>query len=271
MAQAKKKSDERPWLGVFVGDTHVMSDTGLCVPGYEIGSKEKRPYSASENQKWLYASFKDYEKRVKELAKGHRVFVGLGGDLVDGVQHHATTQTSGVHFDQVEMAASLLGPFVSMADACLGVTGTAAHVGDTGDDDRAVYYRLGVQCDYSFNLSIGGRRLWWSHHGLSIGSREWTLENSLIAFARNADLACARQNMPRPDAVFAHHAHRVCEPITFRNITVGITPCWQMPTNFGYRIGPFFATSIGGLIWHVAANRAELIQYAAPNRQRSIN
>lgn len=271
MAQAKKKAETRPWLGVFVGDMHVMSDTGLCVPDYEVGSKDKRPYSASEDQKWLYASFKAYEKRIKELAKGHRVFVGLGGDLVDGVQHHGTTQTSGVHSDQVEMAASLLGPLISLADACLGVTGTASHVGDTGDDDRAVYYRLGVSCDYSYNLCIGGRRLWWSHHGLKIGSREWTQENSLIAFARDTDMLCSRQSLPRPDAVFTHHTHRVCDPVTFRGITVGITPCWQLATNFGYRILPFSVPSIGGLIWHIAVNRAELIQYGSPNHQRSID
>lgn len=130
-----KPKPVRTALAVFVGDLHCGGDTGLAFPGFKIPSKQARPYSASTDQQWLYSCWQDFNKQIKSRATGHRLFVGFGGDMIDGVAHHGTTQTSGTYSDQVLMAAELVKPLVSMADDALGITGTAAHVGDVGEND----------------------------------------------------------------------------------------------------------------------------------------
>jgi len=262
-----KPKPARPALAVFVGDTHCGGDTGLALPGFKIPSKQSRPYSVSTDQQWLYDSWLDFNNRIKQLAKGHRLFVGLGGDMIDGVQHHGTTQTSGTYSDQVLMAAELVRPLVGMADEALGITGTAAHVGDCGESDAALYESLHMDYAPFFSVNLSGRRLWWSHHGVPVGAREWTKENGAVTLARDVADYCRNEGMARPDAIIGHDRHRTFEPVTVRGITVGLTPCWQLPTYYGYH-WPFKSVTIGALLWWVDACKMELITYAKQQTER---
>ena len=257
----------KPALAVFVGDTHCGGDTGLALPGFKIPSKQARPYSVSSDQQWLYDSWLDFNNRIKQLTKGHRLFVGLGGDMIDGVQHHGTTQTSGTYSDQVLMAAELVRPLVGMADEALGITGTAAHVGDVGENDAALYESLHMDYAPFFSFNIGGRRLWWSHHGVPVGAREWTLENGAVTLARDVSDYCRNNGTARPDAIIGHDRHQTFEPVTVRGITVGLTPCWQLPTYYGYK-WPFKSVTIGALLWYPDLGKMETITYAKTQPER---
>ena len=75
-----------------------------------------------------------------------------------------------------------------MADEALGITGTAAHVGDVGENDAALYESLHMDYAPFFSVNIGGKRLWWSHHGVPVGQREWTLENGAVTLARDVSM-----------------------------------------------------------------------------------
>jgi len=263
-----KPKPARPALAVFVGDLHCGGDTGLALPGFKIPSKQSRPYSASSDQQWLYDSWIDFNNRIKQLAKGHRLFVGLGGDMIDGVAHHGTTQTSGTYSDQVLMAAELVRPLVGMADEALGITGTAAHVGDCGESDSSLYEMLHMDSAAFYNVIIGGKRLWWSHHGVPVGQREWTLENGAVTLARDVAMWASSNGLPAPDAIIGHDRHRTFEPVTVRGITVGLTPCWQLPTYYGYK-WPFKSVTIGALIWYPDLGKMETITYAKKQQERT--
>lgn len=259
----------KPYIGVFVGDLHVGGDTALCKPGFPVGSKDKRPYQPSANQQWLFEQWQNFYNTIKQRCKGHLVFVGLGGDLVDGVQHHDTTQTWGNHDDQRAMAIDLLKPLVGLADHAYGLLGTAAHVGDQGDEDAAIYTALHVDYDHRWQLNIGGRVLWWAHHGLPVGTREHTLENGAIAMLRDIEARCYREGIAKPSAIIAHDRHRAFEPVTLRGMSSAVCPCWQLSTHYGHK-WPFRDVNIGGLIWDTAANKIEVIRYEQAQHVRRV-
>ena len=187
--------------------------------------------------------------------------------MIDGVQHHGTTQTSGTYSDQVLMAAELVRPLVGMADEALGITGTAAHVGDCGESDSSLYESLHMDYAAHFNVRIAGKLLSWSHHGVPVGQREWTLENGAVTLARDVAMWASSNGLPAPDAIIGHDRHRTFEPVTVRGITVGLTPCWQLPTYYGYK-WPFKSVTIGALLWWVDQNRMEIITYAKRQTER---
>lgn len=265
MTKLKKKivrtHAQKPIAALFVGDLHVGSDTGLCIPGYKLPSKEDRPYPASTRQEWLYQKWNDLIKYAQELSATHRVFLGIGGDAVDGVAHHDTTQTIGTYSDQEHMAAELLKPLVALADDAKGLLGTAAHVQDMGNADRNVLDMLRVDARAMWRLDIGPRRLWWAHHGVSVGLRAWTDDSPMILLARDIYFRCMDEQRHKPDAIIGHDRHVAPEPISVKGISVGVCPCWQLGTYWGEGISPFKHVTIGGLLWNVETNTISIKSY----------
>lgn len=249
----------KPVLGVFVGDLHVGSDTGLCLPGYRIASKQSRPYAASVDQKWLHDRWQEFIADVKTRAKGKRLFVGLGGDLVDGVNHHNTTQTSGVYSDQVQMAIELLKPLVNAADLAYGMTGTAAHVGDCGDNDRSIYHHFKLDVVERGWVWIANRLILWKHHGAGVGALDWTKENTMITRIKSIRAECLEFGIPLPNAIIVHHNHRTYDPVYVRQTWGAVCGCWQFPTYYGNSF--LSSVNIGGLVYDMGANQIERIEY----------
>ena len=238
---------------VFLGDSHVVSNAGLCRPGFMLGGEEKRKqrkYPATIDQEKLYKSFVSIREQIKVAAKGYRLFVMLGGDIVDGVNHHGTTETQGTQADQRAMAIELLTPWAAMADSVYGVTGTESHVGNEGHEDRSVYDELcGRNYAGKYNMVLDGKRLWWAHHGVKIGSREWTLNGPMFALANDVYYRCLAKGIPKPDLVMGHDRHISPSPITSHGITVAVCPCLQMSTYYGDTVSPFTDTDLGVMTW----------------------
>lgn len=258
----------KPIAVVFFGDTQVGSDEGLCIPGYPIASKKDKPCPASSDQQWLYETFKHQAiPAVREIAKTHYVVTCLGGDAIDGVNHHGTTQTWGTTGDQREQAVQLLKPLVDLSDDAYGVTGTPAHVADVGDDDRAVYRELGVKSRSTWILEAGGRLIHWAHHGIGVGKREHTLDNDLFAVAKDEALRADREQRQRMSLIVAHDRHVAPEPVKARGVNVAICPCWQLSTYYGDVIAPRTDPTIGFMVYYVDQNNVELTIYG---RQRPI-
>lgn len=250
---------------MFVGDTHAGSNTGLCKPGFILGGadkKKQRPYSYTVYQERLYKAFGKALTTVKAAAKGYRLFVMLGGDLVDGTIHHDTTETQGTEADQKAMAIELLNPWASAASVVYGVTGTEAHVGHEGQADRNIYDEL---CGENYatvqNLVMDGKRLWWAHHGIGVGKWEWTRENPAITIAKNIEEQCMREGKPRPDLVMAHDRHRTFKPPTVRGVTVAVCPCWQLADGYySETISPFSGVDLGVMTWIPSRNELTYVK-----------
>jgi len=247
---------DKDWICVFLGDTHTLGSTGIAIPGYAIQSEGGRPYSASREQIWLYDCWMDFYNLVKQYSTTYRIALMYGGDGIDGPGHHGTFQTMGDRSDAIAMTVSLFQPFNALASARLAVTGTSAHTGPAGDDDRIIAAELGAEIrDVWEDLVIDGRKLLWSHHGVSVGQRENNKDGGSIARAKDKDEECTRfPDRYRPDTIISHDQHRSPEPVTIRNITVAVTPCWQMPTRWAVQKFPYKQVDIGGLMWHPKTN-----------------
>lgn len=254
----------KPTLSVFIGDGHGGSDMGLCIPGYMLGGankEKKRPYSASLQQVKLHKEFQRMEKDIKAMAKGHRLCLKLGGDWIDGVNHHGTTETTGNVTNETDMMVELLEPLVMLAEEVHGVTGTESHVGSKGDGDSIVYSKLKVPYDSKWNLVEDGKRLWWAHHGVKVGAREWTLDNPAATLAKDVEMRCLRLKIARPDLIVGHHAHRTIQPVSMRGITVAVCPCWQLSTYYGDSFSPHTDPDIGIITWKPSTNETKVIPY----------
>lgn len=254
---------------LFLGDTHTLSDSGLCIPGFQIMSK-KRPYQASHDQEWLHEKFLEMQSTVKEMAKGYSFGLFLGADLNDGVIHHETTETTGIDDDQIAMSVQLIKPLSDVAEFKRGLTGTESHTGHQGDTDRTICRELGIPVDDFWNIVICGKRLWWSHHGISVSRREAIADNGLISLARDVDDYCRNTGEPKPDLIVTHHVHKSPHPINIRGITVATVGCWQLSTYHGKRISPFKPTDIGVLWWKPHTMEVGRLLYARHKDEQRI-
>lgn len=250
----------KPPLWFYIGDLHVLGDTGLAINGYPVGSKQKRPYDSSDDQKWLAACWQEAVDFISLAALDYRIGLGLGGDITDGVQHHGSTQTQGTHADQREVAIELLKPLVSVATWAYGILGTEAHAGQQGDDDRAVYHALGIDFYEKLEAEIEGRTILHAHHGVPVGTRDNTAEGGAISLLKDIQARRKDDGKPHPSLIVGHHRHRTFRPLYLRDTWIAVCPCWQFPTYYGNN-WPFSEVSIGYLMYDPISNHLERVTF----------
>src|SRR3990167_6882403 len=259
----------KPIIGIFVGDLQCGGSTALALAKYPL--EEERPYSLSPDQEWLYKCWKDALGKVKKQAIGHQVFIGLGGDLVEGINHHGSTQTAGTPSTQAGMAIQLLLPYANMADALYAVRGTDDHTGPEGEGENLVARELGAKIDYYWTLNIGGKLLDWGHHGISVSQNPQSELNGMKLAADKSYWWNKQNGYPIPNTLIRHHAHRSPDPIEWRGIKVAVCGCWQLSTSYGFKIAGGGPPSIGLLIWYPADNRIERIAYDVKKKIEQVH
>jgi hypothetical protein len=250
---------EREPLGIFVGDLHVGSyaapaPLGLC----------QRAEMEAQLGRW-----QQFTARALAEMKGKAAVLFLGGDLVDGI-HHNTRGNWGTFKDQRDAAIELLRPLANAASAIYALTGTEVHAGAEGDDDKQVAQELGAKATaHAWRLTLGGKRLFWSHHGTTV-PRNVTAEDGglLVDALRHYELSL--RGVPKPDLVVHHHNHFSPDPITRHGITVAVCPCWQGGTLYGAKVGPERTPDIGGLFWWPKQNRIERVLYPVVQEYQEV-
>jgi hypothetical protein len=237
---------EREPFGLFVGDMHVGS---YAAPAPKAECRNAVMES-------LLARWEQMTARALAEMKGKASVLFLGGDLVDGI-HHGTRGNWGTYKDQRDAAIALLLPLANAVDSVWALTGTEVHAGAEGEDDKQVAQELGAKnVAHKWRLELGGKRLFWSHHGTSVPRNVANEDNGLLADAlRHYELSF--RGVPKPDLVVHHHNHFSPDPITRHGITVAVCPCWQGANMYGAKIGPERTPDIGALAWWPTANRVE--------------
>lgn len=229
----KPKADPPP-LVLWVGDLHVGGTTAVA-PKAECRNAEM------ERLLKLWQSFID---RAKAAAKGRALCLMLGGDLVDG-HHHNSMQVWGRYKDQRDAAITLLQPLANIASVVMAVKGTEAHAGADGEDDQTVAEALGAKSvPYNWAIELGGKRIFWSHHGVAVPRDPWNISNGLYAMAKRL----SQWDVP-PDIAIFHHVHQTPMPVTAYGVTVTTVGCWQSSTAYGYKFRTEKPTDIGALAW----------------------
>lgn len=251
---------------VHIGDTHAGSK---LAPLVNFTDADGVNYSPSRLQAVLNGYAAEVLSEVKALVKGHDVVVGFGGDLVDGVSHHGTTQTIGNHNDQRDLAVELLRPWLNMAGKAYGLLGTDAHVGDNGQQDTSVCKELGVEARHHWRIETAGRLLDWAHHisgnrrfpesaALNLAKRisddiskrnreidRLNRENEALPEAKRAE---PLEHERIPDMIVRHHMH-VYAATKFEETQSVIVPGWQAQTSYTRKLDPAGLLSVGVVVW----------------------
>jgi len=223
---------------IFCGDTHVGGTTAVA-PKAECRNAEMER---------LLKLWEAFTARALAAAKGTAFVLALGGDLIDGPRHHGTVQSWGTHREQRNAAIALLQPLANVASAVVAVKGSEAHAGGDGEDDQTVAEALGArQMPHVWRMTIGGKRLFWSHHGLAVPRDPWNWSNALYR------MAVRLSHLPEPpDLAVFHHVHQTPPPVTVGGVTVATVGCWQTSTAYGSSFRAEQGTSIGALAWRPA-------------------
>jgi hypothetical protein len=231
-------------IGVYLGDLHSGSKLAPLTP---FTGDDDIPFAPSLLQAKLAEFLGECLAEVKIIAKGHRLALFLGGDLVDG-HHHKSTQIEGTQADQRALAVQLLLPWVNLADDGYGLKGTDVHVGDNGDQDRSVCKELGVPAQHFWRLEHGGKLLDWAHH--ATGSRKpWLRENGPIALAQKTYYECLELGERPPDLIVRHHMHHHVKAEA-KGIVVASIPGWQVQTSYVRAKDPNGTLAVGvGVSW----------------------
>ena len=205
-------------------------------------------YSPSRVQLALLKFWKQMLAEVKTQARGHDLYLHLGGDLVDGVHHHGSTQTVGDVNDQRALAAQMLLPLATMSKRIYALLGTDAHVGQSGAEDKSVAKELGAEARHRWRMLSGGKVLDWAHHA-GLGRKPWTQENAPASLANKIKAECDDRGQRRPDLVVRHHVHRFVKAHA-KGIDVFTCPGWQAQSSFSRRLDPAELLSVGAVLWY---------------------
>lgn len=243
---------------VVVSDTHVNSKFGLWPEDFMM--KEGDQHLLTSWQKWLLEKWDDF---VKNVPKG--CILILNGDLVQGI--HPTREIDVITPSAVDMrraAIRLLEPLVDKAKATYVQRGTPWH-GGVGEQDTETIAEMidavkdeetGQYTQWELWLRHEGKLFHFTHH---LGFAPVYPLTPMQREMNVAKLNVVDYNYPMPDVMVRSHRHE------FRAYPDGarwvfVTPCWQLKTDFVWKIRPLVLPNIGGLFLGVEGG--EIVYHA---------
>lgn len=243
-------------VGVYVfADLHINSTLGLCAP--QVSLDDGGTYQASKRQRVLYEYYLDALDIVRR-APGTKIGV-FNGDIVEGDTKNRSYQVITRNPANIlSIAIDLLEPLVSLFDRVYWVRGTAAHTGKSStleeslaaDWDNTV---PGDSCSSHYHLRrvISGVYFDICHHGKM--STQYRLKaNWGNAKAADTPQDYANLGMRPPDILVRSHVHRYSSSGDNFRVRAVTTPCFQLATEFIYRIaGENSSPDIGFIYWTI--------------------
>lgn len=245
---------------IVVSDLHVGSYTGLIPDGgYKLDSGSM--ITPSKGQQMLidfWAHF--WGDFVPAATRGcKRKSVVLNGDAIDGNHHNAVDLIPNLT-DQRKAAFQILKPIRNKYDQFVMIRGTEAHGGKSEQDTEQIAKDLDAVMDpetgnyswYQFWAECEGVLFQFAHHIGTTSSAAY--ESSAPMRELVAGLVESAQFRQRlPDIMVRSHRHRFI-PISIpasenKDISLFITPAWQLRTPHVERIDRMRLSHIGGIIF----------------------
>lgn len=230
---------------VWLTDVHVGSLYGICPLDFHRTNGELidlNPLQELALEHWNAA----WDRR---RADGRPLVLILGGEMIDN-NHHGTYELWTPNPREMRLAAvQLLKPRVAEARYTLGVLGTPAHSGQSGEHDEQVYQELGVMKtgpglqlgSQVLRIEISGVMFNVAHHGPPPGGRPDLMGNSARSYAKGVCDAELKEHRTPSRVILRGHYHRkVLE--RYRDQTTGhiadiaIGPAWKWKDEFGWRV-----------------------------------
>jgi hypothetical protein len=236
----------------LAGDMHINSTVALCAPRVELD--DGGTYHASRQQRALWESWQDFWGHDYP---GRKIAV-LNGDIGELDTKRRSTQLVAQNKATItKLLLTTLEPAYNAVEKLIFMRGTMAHTGKAGwieealadDCDAAVRQSDSIASWYHFRGEIGGIKTDIAHH-TSMGRMPWTAPN---AANRIAALAMYHYGVTMgehpPDLLVRSHNHRYADSGDNYPVWAVCLPCWQLITEYGYRIGGELSLpDIGGVI-----------------------
>lgn len=228
---------------IAVSDTHINSTVGLC-PG-KINLDDGGTYRPSRSQRWLWECWLDLCQHIKNL-DGRKILIHCG-DLVELDTRRRSNQIITPNKSTIlDMTLNTLEPIVSPVQACLFIRGTMAHTGKSqwAEETIARQYTHALHNKkqdtaswYHFQGAIDWLRLDVAHHA-SMGGLPWNAPNAANRLAaRTLWYYQIRIQENPPHITMRSHNHRWADSGENFEVRAIFLPCFQIITEFGYRIG----------------------------------
>lgn len=242
-----------------VSDLHTNSTIGLTPPTVDLDDGGQ--YKASKAQRWLWGNWRKFWLTAAEVAKkNNAALVGIvNGDALDGDHHNTPQIITRNQNDQLLIAAATLAPMLDAVQTWYMIRGTEAHVGHAAAFEEMVARDCGAVADsddhharWHLYLKAGGVTFDIKHHPESGSSRPWTRGNGANRISEIVQQAYLASGDPPPDVAIRSHRHGFEDSSRMtRRVYSVITPAWQLPTAFVYRIGAGSPQlpSVGGLLF----------------------
>lgn len=233
-----------PVIVAVFSDTHVNSTVGLVIP--RITLDDGGTYSASKGQRWIWSNWNSFWRDVeaeKRRLKARVVCVG-NGDLADNNGHKTTQLITKNEADITRMAYESLMPAIDVADTLFITRGTEVHTGPSSSMEEKIAY------DLSAEKCPTGSHSWWelplqanrtkfnfAHHAGTATKISYNTAAVAGRIAARALFSYANSGLEPPDIMIRSHNHVFSDSGHNYRLRAIVTPCWQLTTSYGYRIG----------------------------------
>jgi hypothetical protein len=258
----------------FFADMHSGHVLGL-IPD-EPWQLEEGTYLPGYTQKIAYEKYMDVCTQVAIERKKSRLIAVYNGDMADGIHHDnrsiwATTEEEQERcaIDCIDKGRYRMKYEPKGGDLSLFISGTEAHAGRGFQSEERIASDLGgipykkptkrSKKDGRYlwpwrNFLVNGVRFDVSHHGVGVGRRAWTEENTMRSALTSRYLEAKVAGEPVPKEwwfIWAHH-HRYLHvtlhrsDCTFHGVTL---PAYQGITHFGNKVMPTNKLADIGSVW----------------------
>lgn len=248
-------------LALHVSDLHTLGTTALMPEGFitaegvKLGQNRLQAYLTG-----CWANMCDEVKALKART-GARLWVNINGDATEG-NHHNTRQIAAIEEDDhAQAGAELIDPLMDLADVGTMVQGTGAHVQQLGALERRIAMTLrnkdklhrpdGGWIWPRLRYEFMGIRFQCAHHisgGQTSMARNRSVTNKVFEHYHDSAL---HGETPAHYLVYSHIHSFADSGLQYGKTRGLITGCWQFPTEFGHKIGPFRETQFGGWLIHI--------------------
>lgn len=166
------------------------------------------------------------------------------GDAVDG-KHHETSElvTSRVEeqerifIDAMDWTLNHIG--FGGDDLLQFISGTPSHVGEMAQSERRITADLEAKLYQRRKFAVHGVRFDVAHQRFGVGSRAWTVDNTLRSVLTSMLMDCVLNGEQPPDYIIGAHLHQfVFSAVEKGRYAVNgfICPALQLKTSYGVNV-----------------------------------
>ncbi|MBA4420281.1 MAG: hypothetical protein C0391_03965 [Anaerolinea sp.] len=245
---------------IVVSDLHVGSHTGL-MPADGFMLDNGAVLNPSKAQKMLITFWQHFwDEFVPAATRGCREkMVVINGDAMDGNHHDAVDLIPNIK-DQRRAAFQMLEPIRKKYDRFVMLRGTEVHGGKSEQDTEELAEKLKAVVDpdtgnyswYQYWVECQGVLFQFAHHIGTTSSAAYETSAPMRELVSGL-VESAQWGQRMPDVFVRSHRHRYI-PVRIpsagnKDISLFITPAWQLRTPHVERIDRMRLPHIGGVIF----------------------